>query len=200
MKLTRIAAAALAALAALSVSPGGAPISAASAQETIVLDPPRLQPTDLKPGLKVSYTYEYVRELMNALSMKGKAVEGPPLVGFDYPNTLDGEPALTSDRATGVVAFISGYIRFDEPGEHKLEFWSNDGLLVKIGGQTVSRYDARTPCTTPGPTTVVVPEAGWYTLSATFFQRYKTSCLLMKMQRPGDARLNWAPNDIFGYN
>ena len=60
-----------------------------------------------------------------------------------------------------VAADIRGYIRFDTSGVYTLEFFSNDGLEVSIGGQQVTFYDAREPCTSTGAVQVQVPQAGW---------------------------------------
>jgi hypothetical protein len=169
-------------------------------------DIPKLQPASpqpdvatLKPGLAVRYTDRGVRELNVAISIAGNGVPGPPLVGFDYPNTMPGENALTSDQPTEVVAKITGFIRFEEAGVHELEFLSNDGLSVKIEGESIYRFDYRMPCSGHGPFKVEVPQAGFYALDAVFFQRYKTSCLLMKVKKPSSTGMVWASNEMFFY-
>lgn len=189
--LVGLAAALLAALPAMSET---------QAPTTLRPADPQPDPAHLAPGLKVGYAYPGdVKFLTDAWRAIDSGLEpGPPLIGFDYPNTLPGEPALTSRRATRVVALIEGYMRFDEAGEHALEFWSNDGLEVFLGGARIYRFDERRPCDTAGPVRVNVPQPGWYALKAVFFQRLSTSCLLLKMQKPG-GRLLWAPTDIYAY-
>jgi len=168
---------------------------------------PMLTPADpqpdaatLKAGLRVDYAYPAdIRYLREAESWRQYGVkEGPPLIGFDYADTLPGEKALTSESAEYVIAFIEGYIAFPEAGTYNLEFWSNDGLRVEIGGVLVYEHDGRHPCETLGPKAFQVPKAGWYPVKSLFFQRRSTSCLLMKWQPPG-GELDWAPVDIYGF-
>ena len=126
------------------------PASAAFAQGAIALTPADPQPdaSAIKPGLSVIYAYPGdVKSLHQAESWRDYDTKpGPPLIGFDYPDTLPEEKALTSDSVHYVVAFIDGFIRFDKPGAYQLEFHSNDGLRVKISGQQVFEYDGRHPC------------------------------------------------------
>jgi hypothetical protein len=198
--MTPIRALALAAIAALALS---APVAPAAAQEAKTLSPARPQPSEaaLEQGLAVRYARPSdIRTLERARSWEAYDPEpGPPLVGFDYPDTLPGEETLTSGQAERVIAFIDGYIRFPEPGIWKLQFHSNDGLEVNIGGREVYRHDGRHTCQTLGwKETYRVPEAGWYPVEALFFQRMNTSCLLMEWQGP-NGTMTWTPNDAFAY-
>jgi hypothetical protein len=167
-----------------------------------VMTPANPQPDAgaLQPGLAVDYAYPSdVKSLNQAQSWASYGVEaGPPLIGFDYIDTAPGENALTSSRAEYVVAFIDGFIHFDKPGTYKLEFQSNDGLDVKIGGADVYRYDGRHPCGSSGWVEVEAPVAGWYPLEALFFQRLNTSCLLMQWEPPGEGAV-WTPNSAFAH-
>jgi hypothetical protein len=166
------------------------------------LTPANPQPDEaaLQPGLAVKYAYPAeVRSLDQAESWLSYGTEdGPPLVGFDYIDTAPGENALTSNRAEYVVAAISGFMRFDKPGVQRLEFQSNDGLRVRIGGAHVYTYDGRHPCETSGWVEVNAPAAGWYPLEALFFQRLNTSCLLLQWEPPGEAT-EWTPNSVFAH-
>ncbi len=185
--------------AVLAAFVGFAAFSAAA--QTISLTPADPQPSeaDLAPGLAVKYAYPGdVKSLQDAESYLDYGTkDGAPLIGFDYPDTLEGEETLTAGQSIQVVAAISGYIRFDEPGVHQLEFHSNDGLSVTISGQEVSRYDGRHPCEANASQAVDVPEAGWYELEALYFQRAGTACLLM--QWDVGAGFDWTPNDVFAH-
>jgi hypothetical protein len=177
-------------------------LAVSAAAEVVKLTPADPQPSEaeLAPGLAVRYAYPGdVKSLQDAKSyLEYETKDGPPLVGFDYPDTLDGEETLTAGQSIQVVAEITGYIRFERPGVHQLEFQSNDGLLVKISGEDVYRYDGRHPCESNGLNEVDVPEAGWYEIEAIYFQRVGTACLLMMW---GDAAsgLDWTPNEAFAY-
>lgn len=170
--------------------------------DTIRLTPADPQPAagSLQPGFAVKYAYPGdIKTLHQAESWRDHGPKpGPAIIGFDYPDTLPGENVMTSESSEYVIAFIDGYISFAEPGTHYLEFWSNDGLRVEIGGTQVYEHDGRHPCESLGPQAVEVPEAGWYEVKALFFQRRGTSCLLLKT-KPPQGVLDWAPLEIYAH-
>ena len=160
------------------------------------LEPADPQPADLKPGLAVSYAAASVRSLAEAAEYIDEASPGLPLSGLDYRDTADGDPTLTFAKAHKVVADISGYVRFDEPGVYLIDFLSNDGLMVEIGGQEVVFFDGVHACEESDVAEVSVPEAGWYALKALYFQRKGSACLHM---RAGMDEPDWMPNEAFGH-
>lgn len=168
----------------------------------IALQPASPQPTaaSLSPGLYVVYAYpQDVKSLASAeYHLSKNKHSAKPLIGFDYPDTREGDNALTARQPYQVAAEITGFIRFEEAGRFDLDFQSNDGLMVEIGGEEVVFFDGRHPCTTPGSVTVSVPEAGWYPLRAIWFQRAGTSCLLMR-SGPVEGELDWVPNEDFAF-
>jgi hypothetical protein len=144
----------------------------------------------------VKYVKASVRSLAEAAEYVEDAVEGEPLTGLDYRDTADGDPTLTYGKAHKVVAGISGYVRFDAPGVYQMDFLSNDGLQMFIGGQEVVYLDGVHPCEASELVEVNVPEAGWYALEGLYFQRKGSACLHM---RAGQDEPNWMPNEAFGY-
>ncbi len=167
------------------------------------LSPANPQPGGLKPGLAVSYGYAHAGQDIRTLSdagatLRGGAERGPDLRGLDYRDTALGAPTLTSKRAENVAAAIRGYIRFDAPGVYEMDFFTNDGLDARIGGQRVGFFDGRQPCDSTFVTEVEVPQAGWYEFQATYFNRLNTSCLMMRWGKKGKP-LKWVPNGVFGY-
>jgi len=175
-------------------------MAAAAWAAPMQLRPANPQPSGLKPGLAVTYAYPVdVKTLSDAKQSLAQTVKkGKPLKGMNYPDRGEGVKALTSDRDQVVAADIHGYIRFDQSGVYTLEFFSNDGLEVAIGGRQVADYDAREPCSSTGAVQVQVPQAGWYALSAVYFQRLGTSCLEMEWAPPGGGK-KAVPNGNFGH-
>ncbi|MEM6758678.1 MAG: PA14 domain-containing protein [Pseudomonadota bacterium] len=162
------------------------------------LAPADPQPSGLKQGLAVQYAYpKDVKTLGNAERALRKAKAGKPLAGLDYRDTNDGDKTLTSDRAHHVVAKITGYVKFDAAGIYAIDFLTNDGLDAKIGGQDVAYVNGRQPCQATRPVEAEVPEAGWYAVNITYFQRLGTACLHM---RAGHGKATWMENAAFGYN
>ena len=190
----------LAIIGLLAVVACASPPADARDPHALTLASPQPDAAALKPGLAVKYAYprdiEWLADARRAL--RGDAKPGQPLVGFDYVDSHLGEKVLTSDRDENVAAHIEGYMRFDKPGTYQLGFQSNDGLEVELGGQEVYKHDGRHTCETNGWEAVAVPEAGWYLLSATFFQRLNTACLLLEWTTPDGAKA-WVPNEAFAH-
>lgn len=164
------------------------------------LEPADPQPGSVKQGLKVWYAYpddvKSIDEAERALEDGAKA--GPPLEGLDYWDTEEGMDTLTSGRPLHVAARIEGYVRFDAPGRYTIDFLSNDGLEAYVGGQRVARATGRRACEPIPATEVEVPQAGWYPIKATYFQRLGTACLHMRAG-PSGTEPEWMPNAAFGY-
>lgn len=164
------------------------------------LQPAHPQPTGLKPGLAVVYAYpQDVKNLSEASSaLKIGSETGQPLTGLDYRDTNEGDITLTANRAMQVVASIKGYVHFDTPGIHNIDFLTNDGLRARIGGQVVGKFDGRQSCDTTILSEVKVPQAGWYDVDILYFQRLGTACLHMRMG-PEGKRPRWMPDAAFGH-
>lgn len=178
----------------------GMVFAAWAAAAPLKLTPANPQPSGLNSGLAVTYAYPIdVKSLDDASSaLKQTTERGRPLSGLNYPDRGDGAMALTSRKAQVVAAAIRGYIKFDAPGVYTLEFFTNDGLRVSIGGQRVAYYDERDACGSAGARQVEVPQAGWYPLEALYFQRLGTACLQMEWSPPGGGQKQ-VPNGAFGY-
>ncbi|MFD2739216.1 hypothetical protein ACFSUD_06535 [Sulfitobacter aestuarii] len=166
----------------------------------LILTPadPQPDPDILSPGLAVEYAYpKEVRTLADAEEALGRGKEGPPLIGLSYDDNNEGDLTLTARSAQKVAAAISGYIRFDAPGSYNVDVISNDGIALSIGGQQVALYDEVHGCEPAGAQQVSVPEAGWYELSATYFQRKGTACLMMDWDVTG--QMLPVPDTAFAY-
>ncbi|MEM6440163.1 MAG: PA14 domain-containing protein [Pseudomonadota bacterium] len=187
---------------AFAAAVGLAAVLAASAawpQTTLRPVSPQPAPESLTQGLEVSYAYGGVRMLSGAAAaLQASGEPGPPLIGLDYPDGGDGAKVMTSTASRNVSAQINGYLRFDQPGVWRLQFHNNDGMRVRIGGETVYLDDSRTPCDTVGWTEVTVPQAGWYAVDILFFQRLSSSCAMLRWERP-DGVTQWAPPEVWAY-
>lgn len=178
-----------------------APLAAAPALAgPLKLSPANPQPAagELAPGLGVSYVYHSVRTLQQAKQVLDRAKPGPALAGLSYLDGSETDIALTSKQAQKVIASINGYIRFDAPGTYALDVISNDGIVASIGGQQVALHDGVHGCESAGVQEVEVPQAGWYALEATYFQRKGSSCLLMDWG-PSASALEPVPDAAFAH-
>ena len=174
-------------------------LAVAAYAEPLTLTPADPQPDagDLAPGLAVSYAYKSVRTLEEATEALQDASEGTPIKGLSYEDNNEGDLTMTSKSAQKVVAAISGFIRFDAPGTFEVDTLSNDGLVLTVGGQEVAFYDDVHACEPSGVTEVEVPEAGWYALEATYFQRKGSACLTMEWNV--DGALGQVPDAAFAH-
>jgi hypothetical protein len=149
----------------------------------VLLSPADPQPGRPAQGLAVAYAElpSHVRTLNAARAVLDRnAKPGTPIAGLSLDDTAEGDPVLTSGKSQQVGALISGYIRFDRAGTYTLDFLSNDGLEIAIGGQEGGEYDGIHSCGYVGEIEVEVPQAGYYALEATYFQRKGTACLMME--------------------
>ena len=173
----------------------------AHAGETFQLTPAgsELKLADLKPGLAVKYVYNEAMDLHGAEGYRGSSAvkSGAPIKGFMYGDTDLGQKVMTADADEYVVAFINGFMKLEQ-GSHELEFKSNDGLRVKLGGVTVYEHDGRHPCETNGVVTVVAPKTAWYPVEALYFQRLQTACLDLSMRKPG-GEWDWTEESIYAH-
>lgn len=173
-------------------------MSFGAAAAPLELTPANPQPSGVKAGLNVSYSYpEDVKSLSEArAALKQRKERGAPLSGLDHRDTNEGDITMTSKRAQHVVAHITGYMKFDKAGVYDIEFLTNDGLQAKVGGQLVGHFDGRQTCDTTVMTEVNVPVAGWYPVDIVYFQRLGTACLHMRMG-PSGGRVTWVKDAVF---
>ncbi len=171
---------------------------ALSAPLTLSPADPQPEAGDLSPGLAVSYAYPNdVRTLEDASSALRKARKGPPLRGLSYEDNTEGDLTLTARTGKKVAASISGFIKFDAAGTFEVNVISNDGVMVNIGGQQIAMFDGIHACEPAGVQEVSVPEAGWYALEATYFQRKGSACLEMDWNSSGT--MGPVPDGAFAY-
>jgi hypothetical protein len=173
----------------------------ASAAGVMTLQPASPQPdkAKLKPGLAVGYVYREVKWLDDAEGFRSyiSAKNRKTMAGFIYGDTELGEKILTADSDEYVIAFIDGYMHLKE-GIQELEFQSNDGVRVHLGGVKIYEHDGRHVCSTQGAVKVKAPVTGWYPVKTLFFQRYHTSCLDLSM-RPEGGDWDFTKEDIYAH-
>jgi PA14 domain-containing protein len=178
-----------------------------AAAAPLQLKPASPQPGSLRSGLAVTYAYEdwqttgkQVDNIAEARHyLKTVPESGKPLKGLDHWETNKGDLVMTSRAWFNLAAQIQGYIRINEPGEYTIDFLTNDGIDARIGGQKVGQWPSNTQgCESTSAVDVVVPKAGWYPVSITYFQKAGTACLHMRMAKKGQ-KLKVVSDSAFGY-
>ena len=157
-------------------------------------------PAALEAGLAVTYHFH----LFNTVSeipqwaRTNESVAGTPLPALDY--SVGSGNVLTSGRADGVGATISGLIRFPAAGRYVLALQSNDGVSLSIGGQRI--------LADPGVHTdrfselvrVDIAAAGWYPLDLLYFEKRNTATLQFYWaQEAAGESLRLVPPDAFAH-
>ena len=164
-------------------------LSGATAAETVKgLKPLATQPdpTALKPGLAVTYyfnIFNFIREIREFAKIE-KGVKGKPITKLDY--MVGPGNVLTSGRANGVGADISGLIHLPKAGVYTIAMQSNDGVRLEIGGKLIisdpnvhaDRFSQLVP--------VSVEKPGWYSLSVLYFEKRHTSTLELYWIKPNE--------------
>jgi hypothetical protein len=130
------------------------------------------QPTDLTPGLAVTYYYNdfgHVDEIIEFAGRKKGAIGEP----WETVNARggSGKKVFGTKFKDFVGAVITGYIRFPEAGAYSFEIRSNDGMRLTIGGEMVVEDPESHPDRDAGPVSVQISEAGWYPIEMLWFER-----------------------------
>lgn len=177
---------------------GGA--SSLAAEPVTGLKPASPPPSEMKPGLAVTYYFHKfndTREILDWAKYRD-GVRGEPILILDY-FVGDGE-VLTSGRTDFVGADIRGYMNFPEAGTYTIAMRSNDGVDLKIGGVRVvydpgvhsDRFSDLVP--------VKITEPGWYPLHLLYFEKQVTSTLELYWLRPGGSgQLDFVPEEAFAH-
>ncbi len=165
------------------------------------LKPAKPQPAALSEGLAVEYAFpgdvQSLRDAYVSLGTRGKP-GAPMTAGLNYLAGSGNRQALTSGQEHRVAARITGYMKFDAPGDYTLEVYSNDGIQITLGGREIVKVDAKRGCDPTGEVEVRVPSAGWYEIEALYWQRKGGSCLIMEWAGEGGA-LDVVPASAFGF-
>lgn len=151
----------------------------------------RLEPQpaadELQQGLSVVYHFNFFRHVREIDEWKKyrEGKPGPVIPQLNY-NVGQGN-VLTSDKAEGVGAEISGLIHLDKPGIYAFAVQSNDGVRVEIGGLKVIEDPDVHADRFSEIVQVEVAEPGWYPLNILYFERKNTATLELYWQPPGVA-------------
>ncbi len=162
---------------------------------------PQPKASQLKPGLAVYYSFNYVRAIkwMLYYTRDNKGQPGTPLPQINYKTGIGN--VLTSNRADGVLATIEGFIKLDKPGPYIFKINANDGVRVLLAGKRIlddpkwhSLGDAMT-----APVTVQIKKPGWYKLKVLYFERKGTSTLQLYWQPPGAGAASIVPAGVLAH-
>ena len=158
------------------------------------------QPEAIQPGLAVCYINEFIRHIDEMVEWEGyKDCEPGPVLEMINSHVGKGD-VLTSGSDDGVMAKITGFIRFDEPGFYAFAFESNDGVRLEIDGYKVVEDPDVHADRFSDIGEISVPEPGWYSLTIRYFERKNTSTLKFHWAPPGsEGTMPVVPADALGH-
>ncbi len=126
----------------------------------------------LDAGLAVTYWPDTEFDLMRDMHQIVRQYPGE--AGLPVTQLATGPSVLTTDRTQFVAAVLTGLIKFPEVGTYRVEFVSNDGILVDIAGRRIHADPNRHADTPSGPIRIAITTPGWYDLDIAYFQKKGT--------------------------
>lgn len=163
---------------------------------------PQPAAADLRPGIAVSYYYNFVRHVDEIRRWMGykEGIPGDPIaqLNFDVGET----PVLTSKRTTGVGAHMTGVILLDQAGTYAFAASSNDGFELSIGGALILQDPDVHATRMSEVAQLEIVEPGWYALELVYFQRKGTAALELFWRppgKPGDKAMQHVPAEVFAH-
>jgi len=157
-------------------------------------------PAGLAPGLAVSYHFHIFNTVseISQWARSNESVKGTPLPALNY--SVGSGNVLTSGKADGVGATITGLIRFPAAGRYVLAMQSNDGVSLSIGGQRILADPGVHADRFSELVRVDIVEAGWYPLDLLYFEKRNTATLQFYWAREAAGQsLRLAPPEAFAH-
>jgi hypothetical protein len=165
---------------------------------------PQPQPSDIEPGLAVTYVFgkwRHLDDMPGPADPPDKESEphktGRPILKLDHQ--FGNGTVFDSGWSTGVGAHFSGMIRFPEAGDYTFQALSNDGVRVLVGGRIVVEDPAQHRDRVSVPVTVTIENPGWYSLDVKYYQRKGTAALRLLWQPPGASEFLPVPAEAYGH-
>ena len=174
-------------------------VSGIAAAEIVPLSP-HPEPNSLRPGLAVTYYYDFYRHIDDVSGdvAEGGGVGGDPLLGLNY-RVGDGM-VLTATRNDGVGAHIRGLIHLGGTGTYLFALESNDGVRLSLCGETLIEDPDIHSDQWSEVATINVNEPGWYPIELLYFERKSTATLRLVWKNPeigASGKFEPVPEDVF---
>ena len=94
---------------------------------------------------------------------------------------------------------MKGYLNLTEPGIYEFQALSNDGVILKMSGQTVLSDPAQHSDNLSNIGKVTVTTPGWYPITVEYFQRKGTATIKLYWRKPGEEKLKIVPAVAFAH-
>ncbi|MCK5516582.1 MAG: hypothetical protein KAI39_06890 [Desulfobulbaceae bacterium] len=172
-----------------------------SVTEISVAQPAHIQQSAIQPGLDVVYYTNFFKRHLRFLP-EGKSPEYPSFRGkpITHLNHQFGkDEVFGSGKTRGIGMRMTGYLHLTETGIYEFQALSNDGIILRMSGQTVLSDPVQHSDKLSNIGRVTVETAGWYPVILEYFQRKGTAALKLFWKTPDSAVFFPVPEEMFGH-
>ena len=144
----------------------------------------------LSKGLSVVYYLEFFERHLDQIprneSFSYIKKTGPPV--FELNHQFGDEEVFQTGTNRGVAMRMLGYLVVKDAGSYEFQALSNDGVIVKLGGETVISDPEQHSDRLSNVGHVTIDKAGHYPLVVEYFQRKGTAALKLFWKTPGSEK------------
>ena len=172
-----------------------------SPTEISLTSPANIQQSVIQPGLEVIYYKKFFKRHLRFLP-EGKSPEYPSFRGkpITHLNHQFGkDEVFDSGETRGIGMRMTGYLNLAEPGIYEFQALSNDGIVLKMSGQTVLSDPAQHSDNLSNIGRVTVLPAGWYPIIVEYFQRKGTAALKLFWKTPDSPEFFPVPEKAYAH-
>ena len=172
-----------------------------SFMEISVMQPPHIQLSAIQPGLNVIYYKKFFKRHLRHLP-KGESSEYPSFRGkpITFLNHQFGnDEVFDSGETRGIGMRMTGYLNLAQPGIYEFQALSNDGIVLRMSGQTVFSDPAQHSDNLSNIGRVTVMTAGWYPITIEYFQRKGTAALKLFWKTPDSPEFSPVSEKAYGH-
>ncbi len=169
--------------------------------EFSVIQPARIQQSAIRTGLEVVYYKKFFKRHLRFLpegeSPKYPSFRGKPITHLNHQFGKD--VVFDSGESRGIGMRMTGYLHFSEPGTYEFQALSNDGIILRMSGQTVLSDPAQHSDNLSNIGRVTVTTVGWYPIIVEYFQRKGTAALKLFWKTPDSLEFSPVPGESYGH-
>ncbi len=155
----------------------------------------------LQPGLSVVYYLKFfersLNELTDSKSSQYRKITGQPILELNHQFGKD--EVFDSGTNRGVAMQMKGYLYFAEPGTYQLQALSNDGVGVKISGETLISDPEQHSDRLSNIGHLSIEAPGYYPTQIEYFQRKGTAALKLFWKTPGSGDFVPVPQNVYAH-
>lgn len=163
--------------------------------------PANIQQSVIQPGLEVIYYKKFfkrhLRFLPEGTSPEYPSFTGKPITHLNHQFGKD--EVFESGETRGIGMRMKGYLNLTEPGIYEFQALSNDGVILRMSGQTVLSDPMQHSDNLSNIGKVTVTTPGWYPITVEYFQRKGTAALKLFWKTPDSSEFFPVPEKTYAH-